>query len=69
MLNEQVASGRDADAVIFLEWARQTGFNVVRVLVMLPEGLVPDRDFTPDEGLAALPRTLALARERTFTWK
>jgi hypothetical protein len=63
MLNERVSSGREADAVAFLEWARQTGFNVVRVLAMLPKGWFTDQDFTPEEGLAALPRTLALARE------
>ncbi len=63
MLNEQVSSGRHADAVTFLGWAKQTGFNVVRVLVMLPKGWFTDKDFTPEEGLAALPRTLALARE------
>jgi hypothetical protein len=63
MLNEQVSSGREADAVAFLQWARQTGFNVVRVLAMLPKGWFTDRDFTPEDGLAALPRTLALARD------
>jgi len=62
MLNEQVSSGREADAVAFLAWANRTGFNVVRVFVMLPEGWFTDKDFTPEEGLAALPRTLALAR-------
>jgi len=63
MLNEQVAGGREADAVAFLKWAKQTGFNVVRVLAMLPKGWFTDKDFSPEEGLAALPRTLALARE------
>jgi hypothetical protein len=62
MLNEQVAGGREAEAEAFLKWATQTGFNVVRVLVMLPKGWFTDRDFTPEEGLAALPRTLELAR-------
>jgi hypothetical protein len=63
MLNEQVSSGREVDAIAFLAWARATGFNVVRTLVMLPKGWFTDSDFTPDEGLAALPRTLALARD------
>jgi len=63
MLNEQVSSGREADAVAFLAWANRTGFNVVRVLVMLPKGWFTDKDFTPEEGLAALPRTLMLARD------
>jgi hypothetical protein len=63
MLGEQVSSGREADAVAFLTWARRTGFNVVRVLVMLPSGWFTDPDFTPEEGLAALPRTLQLARD------
>jgi hypothetical protein len=62
MLNEQVSSGREADAVAFLAWANRTGFSVVRVLVMLPKGWFTDKDFTPEEGLAALPRTLELAR-------
>ena len=62
-LNEQVSSGRQTEAVAFFAWASRTGFNVVRVLVMLPKGWFADRDFTPEEGLAALPRTLALARE------
>ena len=63
MLNEQVSSGREADAAAFLTWANRTGFNVVRVLMMLPKGWFTDKDFTPEEGLAALPRTLALARD------
>jgi hypothetical protein len=63
MLNELVASGHESDARAFLAWARQTGFNVVRLLVMLPKGWFTDKDFTPEEGLAALPRTLALARD------
>jgi len=62
MLNEQVSSGRHAEAAAFLEWANRTGFNVVRVLVMLPKGWFTDKDFTPEEGLAALSQTLALAR-------
>ncbi len=63
MLNERVSSGHDDDAAAFLTWARETGFNVVRTLVMLPKGWFTDSDFTPEEGLAALPRTLALARD------
>jgi hypothetical protein len=63
MLNEQVAGGREAEAAAFLSWAGRTGFNVVRVLAMLPKGWFTDKDFTPDEGMAALPRTLELARD------
>lgn len=61
MLNQLVSSRREADATAFLAWARETGFNVVRVFLMLPDGWFADKDFTPEEGLAALPRTLALA--------
>jgi hypothetical protein len=63
MLNERVSSGHEAEAVAFLAWARHTGFNVVRILVMLPKGWFTARDFTPEEGLTALPRTLSLARD------
>lgn len=63
-LNEQVSSGRREEAERFMAWARNTGFNVVRILVMLPKGWMVDGDFTPAEGLAALPMTLALAREQ-----
>ncbi|MCX6551186.1 MAG: carboxypeptidase-like regulatory domain-containing protein [Acidobacteria bacterium] len=63
-LNAMVSSGHEAEAVAWMTAARASGFSVVRVLVMLPQGWFTwDADFTPDDGLAALPRTLARARE------
>jgi len=62
MLNQLVSDGRESEAKAYLDWARKTGFNVVRIFAMLPGGWFEDKDFTPEEGLAALPRTLELAR-------
>jgi len=59
-LAEQVAHGREADAIRYLDWASRAGFNGVRVLAMC-DGLFK---LSPADGLAALPRLLALARER-----
>ena len=58
-LLEQIAHGREADAVAYLRWARDTGFNLVRVLAMA------DNLFrlAPDEGRQHLPRLLTLAAE------
>lgn len=56
-LLEQIAHGREADAVAYMRWARDTGFNLVRVLAMA------DNLFrlAPDEGRQHLPRLLTLA--------
>lgn len=56
-LAEQIAHGREAEAVAFMRWARDTGFNGLRVL-MMARGLFT---LSPTEGRAALPRLLALA--------
>ena len=68
-LLDRVAAGQDhpdslagAQAVAFLDWARATGFNVVRVLGMLCCWF----ELTPAEAQAALPRLLELANERTL---
>ncbi len=58
-LLDQVARGRESDARAFLDWARATGFTVVRVLAMA-DGLFTLR---PEQGRAALPRLLELVRE------
>lgn len=63
LVTEQAIRGRDADARAFLAWAKRTGFTVVRVLAMLPGGWEDGHAFTPEEGLAALPRVFALAEE------
>lgn len=63
LVTEQVVRGREADARAFLAWAKRTGFNTVRVLAMLPGGWEDGFAFTPEEGLAALPRVFALARD------
>ena len=59
-LPEQIAHGRETEAVRFLDWARDSGFNVVRVLAMAHTLF----QLTPEEGRAALPRLLALAAQR-----
>jgi hypothetical protein len=56
-LLEQVAHGRETEAVRFLRWAHNTGFNGVRVLTMAA-GLFA---LTPQDGRTALPRFLDLA--------
>jgi hypothetical protein len=58
-LLEQIAHGREADAAAYMRWARDTGFNLVRVLAMA------DNLFrlAPDEGRQHLPRLLTLAAE------
>ncbi|MEZ5319402.1 MAG: hypothetical protein R2752_18520 [Vicinamibacterales bacterium] len=55
-----VAAGRETRAERYLDWARATGFTVVRVLTT--ETIL--FDLAPDAGRAALPRALALARDR-----
>lgn len=59
-LLDLLADGHDADARAYLAWARDTGFNVVRVLAMLPSAWL---DLSAADGRAALPRLFALARE------
>lgn len=59
-LLERVAQGDEAGAIAFLDWARRTGFNVVRVL----SALCCWFDLTPQEGERALPRLIELARAR-----
>lgn len=59
-LVDHVADGHEADAVRFLDWLRDEGFNGVRVLSTLCCWF----DLSASEGQRALPRTLALAAER-----
>jgi hypothetical protein len=59
-LVEMVASGREAEAVQYLEWAAKEDLNVVRVLTMARHLF----ELRPENGRNALPRLLDLARER-----
>lgn len=59
-LVDHVADGNEAAAVAFLDWAKATGFNGVRVL----SSLCCWFDLTHEEGQRALPRTLELAQQR-----
>jgi len=63
-LADLVADGRDAEARAFVAWARTSGFNVLRVLTMLPNG--GWLDLSPEAGRRAMPRVFALAREHGF---
>jgi hypothetical protein len=58
-LVEFVAHGREDDAVAWLQWMQARGFNVARVLTMC-RGMFA---LSPEDGRAALARTLDLARE------
>lgn len=58
-LVHQVARGEEASARRYLSWARDAGFNLIRV-VSTATFLF---DLSPEDGRAALPRALALARE------
>jgi hypothetical protein len=60
-LADHVADGRTSEARAFVEWARDTGFNVLRVLAMLPNG--GWLDLAPEDGRRALPQVFALGRE------
>ena len=60
-LADLVAEGREPDATAFIRWARDTGFNVLRVLAMIPNG--GWLDLSPADGRRALPRLFAIARE------
>ncbi|MEX2273399.1 MAG: hypothetical protein WD690_18155 [Vicinamibacterales bacterium] len=59
-LLEFVASGKEAEAAAYLDWAAKNQVTVVRVLVMAKH-LFP---LAPADGLRALPRLLTLAAER-----
>lgn len=59
-LAEMVASGREAEAVAYLDWASANRITVVRVLTMARHLFV----LAPPDGLRALPRLLTLAGER-----
>jgi hypothetical protein len=59
-LVEQVAHGREAEAIAYLDWARAHDVTVVRVLTMARHLF----QLSPEDGLRALPRVLALAAER-----
>jgi hypothetical protein len=59
-LAEQVAHGREPEAIALLDWARAQKLTVVRVLVMAKHLF----ELSPDDGVKALPRLLALAAER-----
>jgi hypothetical protein len=61
-LVDLVAENRLDEARAFLDWARDTGFTVVRVLTMLPNG--GWLDLSPEDGRRALPALAALAAER-----
>jgi hypothetical protein len=59
-LAELVATGNEAGAAAYLDWAAKNGLTVVRVLAMA-HNLFP---LAPEDGLRALPRLLELAAER-----
>ena len=60
-LADLVADGREPEARAFVEWARTSGFNVLRVLTMLPNG--GWLELSPEAGRRASARVFALARE------
>ena len=59
-LVEQIAHGRERDAIAYLDWAAGQRLTVVRVLVMARHLFALD----PEKGRAALPRLLQLAADR-----
>jgi len=59
-LAEQIAHGHEAEAVAFLDWARDRKLTLVRALVMAKHLFELDHA----AGIAALPRLLQLAAER-----
>src|SRR5687768_633881 len=59
-LAEQMAHGREAEAIAYLDWAQRQQLTVVRVLAMAKHLF----ELKPDEGLKALPRLLSLAADR-----
>ncbi|HEX2309157.1 MAG TPA: hypothetical protein VHH91_00445 [Vicinamibacterales bacterium] len=60
-LADHIADGRTRDARAFAEWAAGAGFNILRVLAMLPNG--GWLHLAPEDGRRALPQVFALARE------
>ena len=59
-LAEMIASGREAEAAAYLDWAKSQALTVVRVLLMAQHLF----ELTPEEGRRVLPRLLDLAKER-----
>ena len=59
-LAELVATGKEAEAAAYLDWAARNGVTVVRVLAMAHNLF----DLSPADGLRALPRVLDLAAAR-----
>jgi len=59
-----VAHGREGDVIRFLDWMQGEGFTGGRVLSCWGYTGNESLRFTPQEGLAALPRTLELFKER-----
>lgn len=59
-LVDHVADGNEAAAIAFLDWAKATGFNGVRVL----SSLCCWFDLLPEDGQRALLRALTLAQQR-----
>ncbi|HEU4926061.1 MAG TPA: hypothetical protein VFT24_03375 [Vicinamibacterales bacterium] len=59
-LLEQIARGREGEAIAYLDWAGAQKVTVVRVLTMAKHLF----ELNPGDGLRALPRLLALASER-----
>lgn len=59
-LAEMLASGREADVAVYLDWAVSQQFTVVRVLLMAQHLFT----LTPEDGRAALPRLLEMAKSR-----
>ncbi len=59
-LLEQIAHGRRRDADAYMRWARETGFNVVRVLAMADVLF----KLTPDEGQRIMPTLFEMAALR-----
>ena len=59
-LAELVASGAEAEAAAYLDWARDRKLTVVRVLAMATHLF----QLSPDAGLKAIPRVLSLAADR-----
>lgn len=59
-LLDRLADGQEADVIAFLDWARSTGFNVIRTLTTLSGWI----ELSPQEGQAALPKLFNLAAQR-----
>lgn len=59
-LAEMIASGRERDAIAYLDWAKSEQLTVVRVLLTAQHLF----KLSPDAGRASLPKLLALGKER-----